>query len=148
MDIPILYLSSHITRTKSDYYRLLQTVRDTGEWEAWVLYMLEAVAQTAHTTLGLVEGIRGQMASVKQRMRAQLPKLYSQKLLNNLFRHPYTRIEYVQKELDLKSRQTAAKYLDTLAEAGFVDKHQSGRNNYYINTELVGLFLAMPNGQS
>ena len=112
-----------------------------------MLYMLEAVARTAQTTLALVEGIRGQMASVKQRMRAQLPKLYSQELLNNLFRHPYTRIEYVQKELDLKSRQTAAKYLDALAEAGFVDKHQSGRNNYYINTALVGLFLAMPEGR-
>ena len=147
LDIPILYLSGHITRTKSDYYRLLQTVRDTGEWEAWVLYMLEAVAQTAHTTLGLVEGIRSQMASVKQRMRAQLPKLYSQELLNNLFRHPYTRIEYVQKELDLKSRQTAAKYLDELAAAGFVEKHQAGRNNYYINTDLVQLFFDMPGGQ-
>jgi predicted transcriptional regulator len=77
-------------------------------------------------------------------MRAQLPKLYSQELLNNLFRHPYTRIEYVQKELDLKSRQTAAKYLEALAEAGFVGKHQAGRNNYYINTALVGLLLDVP----
>ena len=147
LEIPILYLSRHITRTKSDYYRLLQAVRDDGAWEPWVLYMLQAVAETAQTTLSLVEGIRTQMAGVKQRMRTALPKLYSQELLNNLFRHPYTRIDFVQNDLGLKSRQTAAKYLDALTEAGFVEKHQSGRNNYYINVALVRLFLDVAGGR-
>jgi Fic family protein len=144
LEIPILYLSRHITNTKADYYRLLQHVRDTDSrpdaWEAWVLYMLEAVANTSQTTLGLVDGIRGQMASVKQRMRKELPKLYSQDLLNNLFRHPYTRIDFVTKDLGV-TRQTAAKYLDTLAEKNFVRKQQLGRNNYYVNVALVKLFL-------
>lgn len=147
LDIPILYLSRHITRNKADYYRLLQAVRDNGAWEEWVLYMLRGVAETAETTLGLVEGIRGQMASVKHRMRSQLPKIYSQELLNNLFRHPYTRIEYVQKELNMKARQTAAKYLDTLADHGFVTKHQAGRNNYYINEPLMQLFMSVSGGR-
>jgi Fic family protein len=141
LDTPILYLSRHITRSKGDYYRLLQSVREGEGWEAWVIYMLQAVAETAQTTLWLVEGIRGQMADMKQRMRAELPKLYSQELLNNLFRHPYTRIEYVQQDLDLKARQTAARYLDILAEKGFVEKRPTGRNNYYINTALVRLFF-------
>jgi DNA-binding IclR family transcriptional regulator len=78
--------------------------------------------------------------TAKQRLRGDFPKLYSQDLLNNLFRHPYTRIDYVQRELNV-TRQTAARYLDTLAEAGFLSKHQSGRNNYYINDQLVALFL-------
>ena len=146
LDIPILYLSRHITRTKADYYRLLQAVRDDGAWEDWVLYMLQAVAETARTTLALVEGIRSQMADVKHRMRAELPKIYSQELLNNLFRHPYTRIEYVQTDLGV-TRQTAAKYLDALAEAGLVAKHQAGRNNYYVNVALVALFLDVSGGR-
>ena len=150
LEIPILYLSRHITRTKGDYYRLLQGVRDTNggtqAWQAWVLYMLEAVAATAETTLGLVEGMREQMADVKRRMRTDLPKLYSQDLLNNLFRHPYTRIEFVMSDLGV-TRQTAAKYLDTLAEHGFVRKHPAGRNNYYINTALVRLFLDVSGGR-
>ncbi len=139
LEIPILYLSRHIIETKSDYYRLLQAVRDQGAWEAWTLYMLQAVAATAKISLGLVEGIRGQMAGVKQRLRQELPKIYSQDLLNNLFRHPYTRIEFVTKELNV-SRQTAAKYLDELANRKFVRKYQAGRNNYYINVDLVNLF--------
>lgn len=144
LDIPILYLSRHITRHKADYYRLLQAVRDTNgsaeAWEGWVLYMLQAVAETSATTLHLVEGIRSQMADVKHRMRGEQPKIYSHELLNNLFRHPYTRIEYVQKDLGV-TRQTAAKYLDTLAAAGFLQKRQAGRNNYYVNAALVRLFL-------
>ncbi len=140
LDIPVLYLSRHIINTKGEYYSQLQAVRDHGAWQDWVLYMLEAVAETAAATLSLIEGMREQMAAVKQRLRAELPKLYSQDLLNNLFRHPYTRIEYVVNDLDV-SRQTAAKYLDQLAEHGFVQKHQAGRNNYYVHTALIQLFL-------
>jgi Fic family protein len=140
LDIPILYLSRYITRTKPDYYRLLQEVRDTGVWEPWVLYMLKGVSETSQTTLRLIEGIRLLMADYKLRIRRDLSKIYSQDLLNNLFRHPYTRIEYVQTDLGV-SRPTATKYLDQLAESGFLVKRQAGRNNYYINTPLVALFL-------
>ena len=140
LEIPILYLSRAINNSKSEYYRLLQHVRDTSEWEGWLIYMLKAADETARTTLDLVENIRVQMALMKKRLRGELPKFYSQDLLNNLFRHPYTRIDYVQNELGI-TRQTAAKYLDTLAEHGFLTKHQSGRNNYYINEPLVALFM-------
>ena len=140
LEIPILYLSRAITTSKGDYYRLLQAVRDDGAWEEWVLYILRAVESTSRVTLELIEGIRLQMAEYKHRMRNELPKLYSQDLLNNLFRHPYTRIEFVQSDLGL-SRQTAARYLDQLAEKGFVRKRQIGRNNYYINDPLISLFL-------
>lgn len=142
LDIPILYLSRHITRHKGDYYRLLQAVRDDGAWEDWVIFMLDAVAETAATTVDLVEGIGTQMRDTKHRLRAELPRLYSQDLLNNLFRHPYTRIEYVQNELGI-TRQTAARYLDTLADHGFVEKQRAGKNNYYINAALVRLLMTV-----
>ncbi len=44
-------------------------------------------------------------------------------------------------------RRTTAKYLDTLADTGFVEKHQAGRSNYYINMALVRLFLDVSGGQ-
>ena len=141
LELPILYLSRHITRTKRDYYRLLQAVRKDGAWEDWVLYMLHAIAETASVTLRLVEGMRQQMTHVKRRMRDELPQLYSQDLLNNLFRHPYTRASFVQTDLGV-TRPTAGKYLDKLADHGFVTKYRVGRNNYYIHTDLVALFAA------
>ncbi len=146
LDIPILYLSRHIIATKDTYYRRLQAVRDDGDWEDWVVYMLEAVAQTSRTTMDLVSGIGRQMAAVKHRMRDELPKIYSQDLLNNLFRHPYTRIEYVMVDLQV-TRQTASRYLDALADGGFVTKHQSGRYNYYVNNNLVRLFVKAAGGR-
>lgn len=140
LDIPILYLSRYITRNKGEYYRLLQAVRETGQWEEWLLYMLNGIEATARETLHLVEGIRQLMAQTKHRMRTEHQKIYSQDLLNNLFRHPYTRIDFVQNELSV-SRPTATKYLDELAEGGLLLKHREGRNNYYINEPLVALFV-------
>lgn len=80
------------------------------------------------------------MADYKHRIREGLPAVYSQELLNNVFRHPYTRIGYVSRDLCV-SRQTAVKYLERLTRAGFVEKLRAGRNNYYINTPLVQLIL-------
>lgn len=88
LDIPILYLSRYVTAHKADYYRHLQSVRDTGQWEPWLLYMLRAVGNTAVGTLELIEGIKALMTAYKNRLRTDHPRLYSQDLLNNLFGHP------------------------------------------------------------
>ena len=86
------------------------------------------------------------MADYKRRLREDPTIRYSQDLLNNLFRHPYTRIEFLQSDLDV-TRQTASKYLDLLAAAGFVEKHQQGRNNYYINKPLIDLLIRVSDGR-
>lgn len=142
LDVPVLYLSSYIVRSKGDYYRLLQAVRDNGAWEAWVLYMLDAVEQTAGQAIGTIEAIRTALFHYKHRIRAEF-KFYSQDLINNLFMHPYTKIEFVQNDLKV-SRLTATKYLDALAGAGFVEKRKVGRSNYYINVALNNILLGTP----
>ncbi|MEO0911783.1 MAG: Fic family protein [Pseudomonadota bacterium] len=138
LDIPILYMSRGINRTKADYYRLLQAVRDSDDWEAWVVYMLDIIADSSDVTLALLEGIRRQMMAFKAVLRADHPKIYSQDLINNLFRHPYTRVEYVQRELSV-SRPTATKYLEQLVASELLLKFSEGRNNYYVNAPLVRL---------
>jgi Fic family protein len=138
LDIPILYLSRYITRNKSDYYRLLQHVRDTAEWEDWLLYMIDGVAQTSKQTTEMITKMRLLMATYKDRLRTEHKSIYSQDLLNNIFRHPYTRIEYVVDECQV-GRQAAARYLDRLSEAGLLQKTKKGLNNYYVNLPLVAL---------
>ncbi|MGH8428623.1 MAG: Fic family protein, partial [Gammaproteobacteria bacterium] len=138
-DIPVLYLSRHIVRTKIEYYRLLQTVRERGAWEEWVLYMLTAVEQTARETIGTIHKIGKLLLSSKQRIRAQY-KFYSQDLINNLFSHPYTKIGFIQEDLGV-SRLTATKYLEALAQGGFLDKRKVGRSNYYINVPLYQILV-------
>lgn len=139
IDLPILYLSRYIIQNKADYYRLLQQVRIDGNWEPWILYMLKGVEQTACQTLDLIEGIRKQMYEYKNRIRTDLPKLYSQDLLNNIFKHPYTKIEFLEKDLAVQ-RKTATKYLNQLADKGLLEKVKIGRSNFYINRPLFQLF--------
>ena len=144
LDLPVLYLSRYIIRHKNDYYRLLQQVRETGEWEAWILYMLDGVEQTARETVVLIGKIKTLMQEYKQRIRSGYPKLYSQDLLNNLFRYPYTKIDYLQKDLDI-SRNTAIRYLETLVKEGILSKHRIGRDNYYLNKPLFDLLKGEEN---
>ena len=140
LEIPVLYLSSHIVQSKADYYRLLQTVRDDDTWEDWVLYMLQAVETTARQTVATVQAIKTALFDYKHRIRDGY-KFYSQDLINNLFMHPYTKIEFVQHDLQV-SRLTATKYLEALVAGGFISKQKIGRSNYYVNTALNGILLA------
>lgn len=141
LDLPVLYLSQYLIKTKADYYHHLQTVRTVGDWEPWLLYMLDGVAKTAIETIELIKQIKALMQSYKQKMREKLPKIYRQELLNNLFNHPYTKIEFIMADLDV-SRLTAAKYLEQLVEVSLLHKEKVGRNNYYINRPLMALFIA------
>lgn len=139
LDIPVLYLSQHIVRNKRAYYDLLQRVRVDDVWEDWVLYMLEAVEVTAGRTLRTVQAIKAALMDYKHRIRTQ-HKFYSQDLINNLFSHPYTKIEFLQRDLQV-SRMTATRYLDALAQTGFLVKQKIGRGNYYVNLALNQILL-------
>jgi len=137
LTIPILYLSRHIVRTKTEYYRRLQDVRDHDAWEAWVLYMLTAVEETARQAIGTVEAIREALLVVKHRIR-EAHRFYSQDLINSLFSHPYTTVEFLQRDLKVV-RLTARKYLEALTADGILVKQRVGRTNYYINTKLFDI---------
>lgn len=137
LDVPVLYLSRHIVRTKGDYYRLLQDVRDSGNWEDWVRYLLLAVEHTAADAIATIRAIKAQLMDYKHRIRADY-RFYSQDLINNLFSYPYTRIEFIERDLKV-SRLTATKYLDRLVYGGFLVKRKIGRSNYYVNLPLYGI---------
>lgn len=143
LDLPVLYLSRHIIRNKGDYYKTLQGVRDYNDWESWLMFMLTGIEDTARQTIYLIKEIKSLMMRYKHGIREQLPKIYSQDLLNNLFRHPYTKIEFVVNDLGV-TRLTATKYLDQLVEKNFLLKQKIGRSNYYINTPLCDLFARNP----
>ncbi|MDQ5768336.1 Fic family protein [Thiothrix subterranea] len=142
LDSPVLYLSRYINHTKADYYRLLQQVRDTGEWQEWVIYMLRGIASTAKHTITLVEGISVLLQQQKHHIRRH-HRFYSQDLINNIFRHPYTKVQFLEHDLNV-SRATATRYLDALAQDGVLEKHKLGRENYYLNKALVDLLFNIP----
>jgi Fic family protein len=131
--LPILYLSNHIIQHKSDYYRLLQGVREKGDLESWISYMIRGVENTAKETIQLIEALKILMAEMKTLLQNNY-KFYSQELLNNLFAHPYTKIEFLVR---------AANYLNQLASDGVLRKERLGTGNYYVNERLFELLRKM-----
>lgn len=145
LDLPILYLSRYITHNKGEYYRLIQAIRDkntdnAAEWEAWILFMLKGVEATAEDTISLVKNIGRLMAEYKNVIRPDFGSKYNHELLNGLFYHPYTKIDHVVANMQV-SRQTASKYLDRIVALGLLKKEKMGKENYYINTRLMNLFI-------
>lgn len=152
LDLPILYLSRYITHNKGEYYRLIQAIRDKkddnfNEWEAWILFILKGIEETAIETTRLVKGISGLMAKFKSILRTKFGKQYRHELLNNMFFHPYTKVEFLEKELNV-SRPTATRYLNGLVETGLVDKVKIGRTHYYMNLPLMELFMSVSDSQT
>lgn len=145
LDLPILYLSRFITHNKGEYYRLIQAIRDkneenAAEWEAWVLFMLRGIEETAIETTRLVRGISKLMTEFKAVLRPKFGRQYRHELLNNLFFHPYTKVDFLEKEL-MVSRVTASRYLNSLLETGLIERVKVGKAFYYMNIPLMDLFI-------
>lgn len=134
LDLPILYVSGYIIRTKSEYYRLLQDTREKNTWEAWILYMLDAIIDTSEHTIALIKDISSMMTEVKHELKKHCD-FYSQDLVNLLFTHPYTKIDVVAKTLWV-TRQTASKYLQKMVSIDLVSKHTLGKSLYFVHNAL------------
>ena len=138
LELPILYLSRYIIKNKADYYRLLQEVRTKENWEEWVLYMLDGVEKTSLSTIELIENINLLMQQTQMVVKEQLPKLYSKDLIEILFMHPYTKMEFLVNGLGI-SRQTASKYLKDLQNIGVLESVQIKNSKFFINTQLFAM---------
>ena len=138
LDIPILYMSRYIIKNKQDYYRLLQQVRTKNFWQEWIFYMLKAVEDTSLRTIQIINKIRNLMAETKTKLQTDLPKIYSRDLLDIIFLHPYTKIEFLVKGLNIH-RETSSIYLKNLENIGILKSTKLGRQKYYINTKLYEL---------
>lgn len=139
LDLPILYLSRYILSEKGSYYRHLAAARESeAGYRSYVLWMLRGVHQTADFTVGLIERLQQLMRDYKQRLRKLDSRMYSQDLLNNIFRYPYTKSAFLVRDLGI-SRPTATRYLKRLVEGGLLIDEKIGRERYYVNVELLGL---------
>lgn len=140
LEYPSLYLSRYIIQNKAEYYALLQNVRDSNDWESWICFILDAVESVSKQAVKLITDIKKEMQSHKFFIRDNF-KFYSQDLINNLFKHPYTKIDFLKSDLKI-SRQTASKYLNELSnsDGNILTKVVIGRDSYFVNNSLLKLF--------
>lgn len=139
LDLPVLYLSKAIIERKSEYYRLLREVTEKGQWQRWILFMLEAVEETAGFTRERIIAIRNLMEETMKKARKELPRhVYSKELIELLFRQPYTKGKFLV-ETGIAKRQTAAEYLKELEKIGVLKVQKIGRETLYLNWRLYDL---------
>jgi Fic family protein len=138
LDIPILYLSRHILRHRSEYYSGLQSVTATGAWEPWLLYMLHGVTETARWTMDKILAVRTLLEETTERMRREAGPIYSRELAELIFVRPYCRISHIV-EAGLAKRQTASAYLKHLTDIGILREHKVGREKVFLNPAFIEL---------
>lgn len=136
LSLPILYLSRFILERRDDYYTLLRRVTEEGDWESWILFMLEAVESTSRWTTDKISIVRALMTETTEYVREKLPKIYTHELVQALFAQPYCRIDNLV-ERGVAKRQTASTYLKQLVEIGVLEEMSVGREKLYINTRLL-----------
>ena len=136
LDIPILYLSSYINQNKADYYKYLNQVNKTEQWEDYILYMLKAVEETANYTIEKIIKIKNQLEITIEKVKKEAPKIYRKELVELLFEQPYSKIEFVVNKLKVE-RKAASRYLKSLEDIGVLKPEKIGREILYLNTELI-----------
>lgn len=138
LELPILYMSSYIIKTKNDYYRLINEVRTKEAWEEWISYMLTGVEVTAKDSIRLINEINILMESTKEKLSKELARIYSKDLLELLFSHPYTKISFLVDTLGI-TRKTASSYLKSMEDIGILKSIKMGRDVYFVNIALFEL---------
>lgn len=101
-----------------------------------MLFMLRAVESTAQQTLVQVKGILALMEEVREKVKQEMPGIYSKDLIEAIFRHPYTKIQFLV-DANIAKRQTSSAYLKALATHGVLREKQIGREKYFINDALL-----------
>lgn len=144
LTLPILYLSRYIIQHKADYYRLLREVTHTDQWDAWVMFMLNAVEETAGWTVAKIAAIRKLQAHTVEHVRQAAPKIYSHELVNLIFELPYCRIQNLT-EREIAGRQTASVYLKELVKVGVLEEKTVGREKLFIHPKLMRLLTREAN---
>lgn len=138
LDIPVLYLSRYIIGNKRAYYDRLLAVTTKGSWEDWILYMLEAIRETSEWSTTRIRAIRDLLDQTAERIRRDLPKIYTRELAELIFVNPYCRISDVV-DVGIAKRQSASVYLKALVDIGLLEDAKTGRENLYINSALLSL---------
>lgn len=138
LTLPILYLSRYIVDHRADYYRLLLSVTRAEAWEEWLLYIIEAVRETATWTINKIRGIRALLVHTTDHIREAAPKLYSHELVEVIFERPYCRIQNITRS-GIVARQAASRYLKALVKIGVLQEKAVGKEKLFIHPKLMQL---------
>ena len=136
LDTPILYLSSYIIKNKELYYELLLDVTKNENWEDWIIYVLKGVEATSKETIIKIKQIKSLLDGTIERVKRQASKIYSKELVETLFVNPYCKVEFLINSIGVE-RKAASRYLHQLVDIGILEEYKVGKENIFINKDLL-----------
>ena len=136
LDIPAIYVSGYIIKNKTEYYKKLRNVTESGDWEAFIIYMLDMIETTAKKSLVRLKDVIKLMEIISEKIKVDLPKVYSKDLIELLFKLPYTKRQFLI-DAGLGTAKTVGNYLVTLEDKGFLKSFKVGKEKLYLNHKLM-----------
>ncbi len=144
LTLPILYLSRYIIRNKTDYYRLLLAVTAQGDWEAWLLFVINGVEETARWTTAKIAAIRELSSHTRKVVKSAASAVYSHELVNLIFERPYCRIGDLE-TAGIAKRQAASRYLKQLVNIGVLWEQPFGKEKLFLHPKFLELLTRETN---
>jgi len=138
LSLPVLYLSRYILEHRADYYRLLRVVTEEGNYQQWILYLIHAVEETSRLTLSKIEEIKTAMDALSERVKKELPSIYSRDLVEVLFQRPYSKRQFLV-DAGIVKVKTAGTYLAALEEKGILKSVELGKEKLYLNISFLDI---------
>lgn len=136
LQYPILFISGYINSNKPEYYTKLLKITREGDWEDFVLFILDAFYYQAKETKNLMFRIKTLYFDYKSDIKLRLPKIYSTELVDKLFAYPVVTPVHLGKELNVHYT-TASRYLKSLEKEGFLKGVMMGKYHMFMNNKLI-----------
>ena len=137
LEFPILYLSAFIINEKDDYYSLLNAVTTQNNWKGWINYILKAIEETSIYTISKIEEIDKLFSNTLELISNKLPHVRKE-TVELLFEQPYISPRKLM-DNNIKSLNTAKKYLNQMEELGILSSTKIGKEIVYLNIDLYNL---------
>jgi Fic family protein len=136
LDQPILYLSRYIIEHKNEYYSLLASVSQRGNWEGWILFMLDAVDAICIRAYRQINDIMDSKEATRHYIETNTKIQKAGELVENLYSLPYIKVRNLT-DKKLYAENTARNYLNELTRLGVLTKQAYRGHDYYINRDLM-----------
>jgi Fic family protein len=136
LDIPAIFLSEYIILNKAEYYKKIREVTEEGNWENWIIYILDMIEWTSNQGIKRLDRILDSMEKTSLEIKTKLPKVFSRELVEILYKLPYTKRQNLI-NAKLGTAKTVGNYLIALEEQGILRSIKVGKEKLYLNHSLM-----------
>lgn len=125
---PVLYLSTYLKRYQDEYFERLTRVRSDGEWEEWMIFFLNGVAEAAASAATTAQSIHALRIRDQTRVLAAGGSKHDLVLLDLLYSQPIINGSWVERQLGV-TKATVGKILTRLEQIGILRETTGYRRN-------------------